>query len=177
MTQNFEPKKAKYTLYTNISFVQRADDGLRLNCHALLLSQDAIGLFGPSYTMRGFGTEAAWEVFQLWLEKDKHFPFTIAPFEDQSNVILKDDGSTKALFGGNMLTLKDGTKFFLQADDDTRPIDVHEQTGDILKVWEVLERKVAEYWHAPNMPRLLYRTPHYFRMMIANDDSREVLGI
>ena len=168
MTPNFDPEKAKYTLITNISFVQRdGADRLRLDCHALLVVEEGMSIFGPNYTIRGFGTEAAWEVFQLWLEKDKHFPFTIEPYADPSSVMLKEDGTTKPIFAGNVLALKDSTRFFLQADDDTRPLDVHKQMGDVLKVWSILERKVAEYWHAPNMPRLLYRTPEYYRMKMA----------
>ena len=43
MTPNFDPEKAKYTLITNISFVQRdGADRLRLDCHALLVVEEGI---------------------------------------------------------------------------------------------------------------------------------------
>ena len=151
--------KAKYTLLTNISFVQRMDEGIRLHCHALLLSEGSFGLFQKDYSLRGFGTEAGWEVFNMWLDKDKHFPFSFHPHEDQSTIFLGKDGP-KPLFSGNVLTLKDGTAFFLQADTSSRPIDIYEQTGDICKVWEILYQKTAEYWHAPYMPRLVYGPPN-----------------
>jgi len=150
--------EAKYTLLTNIQFIQRVGDDMRLNCHAVLITEGGFGMFGKSYSLRGFGTEAAWDNFQMWLDKDKHFPFAFRQHEDHSSVMLTD-GDPKPLFSGNILTFKNGMAFFLQADTSSKPIDVYEQTGDICKVWEVLYRKTAEYWHAPYMPRLSYGPP------------------
>jgi hypothetical protein len=152
-------REAKYTLLTNIQFVERVGSGIRLHCHAILLSEGSIGFIEKFYSMRGFGTEAAWEVFDIHLEKETHFPFTFTPYEDPSTVMLSEKGP-KPIFRGNILKLKDGTEFFLQEDDSERPIDVYEQTGDICKVWEVLAQKTATYWHAPYMPRLVYGPPN-----------------
>lgn len=151
-----ELDNAKYTLLTNISFIERQGDSLRINVHALLVSEDETGILGPNYTLRGFGTEAAWDTFMLWLDKDKQLPFALHTAEDHSTVMLSGDGTTKPIFSGNVLTLKDGTEFFLQTDDSSRPIDVYEQIGDICAVWDVLYEKTGEYWHAPYMPRLQY---------------------
>src|SRR5277367_5809198 len=100
-------EQAKYTLITNIQFFQRINpvrDNLRINCHALLFSEGEFGIMSKVWTLRGFGTEAAWGVFQLWLDKDTHFPFTLVPVEDHSSVILHNDGNVKPIFSGTMLT-------------------------------------------------------------------------
>lgn len=160
MIANFEEveRETKYTLLTNIQFVQRTNDNMRIGCHALLFTEGGIGMFEKDYSLRGFGTEAAWDVLKIWLDKDKHFPFAIDPRDSQVAMIMRKDGM-KPIFSGSNVTLKDGTEFFLQADDSSRPLDVYKQVGDICHVWEVLYRKTAEYWHAPYMPRLTYGPP------------------
>lgn len=152
--------KVKYTLITNLSFVQLQGTNLRLDCHALLVTEDAGSAIGPSYTLRGFGTDPAWPVFTYWLEKDA-LPFELARADSAgSAVILGQDGAEKPLFQGALLRLKGEQEFFLQTDSSERPLDVHEQEdGDIMAVWALLYDKVAEYWHAPYMPRLTYGPP------------------
>ena len=169
-------RETKYTLLTNISFIQR--DNLRVNCHALLISEgNGDSFLSEGCTIRAFGTEAAWDVLSIWLEKDKHFPVSITPADSiRSTVMLTSSDDIKPIFSGYVLKLADGTSFFMQSDDSSRPIDMHEQEGDILKVWKILERKVAEYWDRPRMPRLIYRPPIDFKMMMANEDAREALA-
>lgn len=151
-------EEAKYTLITNVQFIQKQNDDLRINCRALLVTEESSGILGPSWTLRGFGVEACWDVFQLWLDKDRHFPFKFETTESRSAVMLTEI-TVKPLFSGNLLTFKDGTQFFLQADDSSRPIDVHVQHGDICGVWDILAQKTALYWHAPFMPYLQYGPP------------------
>lgn len=158
-----EKAEANYTLLSNISFIQRESDNMRINVHALLVTEDEDFILGPSYTLRGFGTEAAWDTFNLWLDKDTQLPFSLQTTECNSHMILSDDGEAKPIFRGNALILKDGTNFFLQAHDSSRPIDVYKSTGDICKVWEMLFDKTAEYWQAPYMPRLQYGPPSMVR--------------
>lgn len=160
MIANFEEveRRTKYTLLTNIQFVQRTNDNMRIGCRALLFTEGGIGMFDKDYSLRGFGTEAAWDVLKIWLDKEEHFPFVIEPAADPSCVMVSESVA-KPIFSGSHLMLKDGTGFFLQSDDSSRPLDVYEQVGDICHVWEVLYRKTAEYWHAPYMPRLTYGPP------------------
>jgi hypothetical protein len=151
--------EAKYTLLTNIGFMQSEQvEGLRLWCHAILLTQDPdpkSAIFGPTYTMRGFGTDPAWPVFS-WFLTAEHFPFKIVnKVHDPTHIVLGEDGSEKSLFRGSFLTLANEQKFFLQAEDMKQPLDVYRH-NDILKIWEVLPLKVAHYWDAPNIPLLNY---------------------
>lgn len=142
--------KARYTLLTNVSFLQDNDSRrLRIYCRAVLISE-GVGdkVSGYHTTIRGFGTDASWDNFCLYLEDDK-LPFTLTPASDPSKLM-----GEKPIFAGNLLTLSDGTAYFLQCDDYNRPIDIHTQTGDICRIWDILKEKVAEYWHAPNMPVL-----------------------
>lgn len=143
----------KETLLTNIRCVQFVN--VRLHCQAILLSEGSIGMFEPTYSIRGFGTEAAWEVFDMRFLPDA-FPYTLTPFVDPSYLMLPDDGEAYPIFTGNILSLQDGTKLHLYASDSKRPIDIHVQNGDITKVWEILAEKTRLYWDAPYMPSLSY---------------------
>lgn len=153
--------KTKFTLITNIQFMHR--DNFRVNCHALLICEDDSKEFlSTGYRLRGFGTEAAWDVMSMWLDKEKHFPFSFTPAQDRSSGFLSQDGkSVRPIFSGNTLRFKDGTEFFLQAADDSLTIDVHTQIGDIREVWRVLYVKTALYWQSPYMPRLRYGPPTF----------------
>lgn len=152
----------KYTLLTNLHFVQHGN--LRTFCRALLLSEGSIGLTEPIWSVRGFGTEAAWEVFNMWLSKDA-FPYTLTPFEDRGHLFILEDGTTRPIFQGNTLRFKDGTTFVLQAGDSSSPIDVHVQHGDICSVWRLLAEKAIEYWDAPYIPHLEYLSAHGVRAL------------
>lgn len=143
----------KYTLLTNLREVGFGD--IRLFCQAVLLSEISGSVIGPHWSIRGFGTEAAWHNFMIHLNQDA-FPYTLIPFVNLDYLILPDDGEPYPLFTGNILTLLDGTKFHLYASDSKRPIDIHVQNGDICKVWEILAEKTRLYWDAPYMPSLSY---------------------
>lgn len=147
-------KREKYTLLTNIREVGYKD--VRLFCNAVLLSEVSSGMpAGPHWTIRGFGTEAAWHNFMIHLAPD-HFPYTLTPFENQMVQILRENGRTEPIFTGNVLTFADGTEFKLYAAQNNKPIDVYVQHGDITKVWDILADKTREYWDAPYMPHLSY---------------------
>lgn len=144
----------KFTLLTNIDAV--AHGNVRLHCHAILLTEGGVGIFEPIFSIRGFGTEAGWEVFDMRFRPEA-FPHTLTPFVNPDYLMLKDDGEAYPIFTGNILTLQDGTKFDLYASDLKRPLDIHVSTdGDICKVWEILADKTREYWDAPYMPSLNY---------------------
>lgn len=144
----------KYTLLTNIREVGFGD--VRLFCQAVLLSETSGSVIGPHWSIRGFGTEAAWHNFMIHLRPDA-FPYTLTPFVNPDYLMLKDDGEAYPIFTGNLLTLQDGTEFKLYASDSKRPLDIHVSTdGDITKVWEILAEKTRLYWDAPYMPSLTY---------------------
>lgn len=144
----------KETLFTNIRCVQHGN--VRLHCQAILLSEGSIGMFEPTYSIRGFGTDAAWEVFDMRFHPEA-FPYTLTPFVDPSYLMLRDDGEDYPIFTGNILTFQFGMRFELYASDSKRPLDVYTQEhGDICKVWEILADKTREYWERPLMPSLTY---------------------
>lgn len=152
----------KHTLLTNIGFIQDGASGIRMDSHALLISEPtepSDGIFGELHTLRGFGIDGAWPVFTYWLDAEKQLPFTLHSASDPTKIFISDDGTERPLFGGTVLTLKDGRQFFLQADAPERPLDVHTQTGSIGDIWDMLAQKTAEYWHAPCMPALQWVTP------------------
>lgn len=144
----------KYTLLTNIREVGFGD--IRLFCQAVLLSEVTSGLLAPNWSIRGFGTEAAWHNFMIHLNQEC-FPYTLIPFVNPDYLMLPNDGEPYPIFTGNILSFQDGTKFHLYASDSKRPLDIHVSTdGDITKVWEILADKTRLYWNAPYMPSLSY---------------------
>lgn len=146
-------RKPKETLLTNIRAV--GYQGMTVHCSAVLLTEGGIGIFDPAYTVRGFGTEAAWDNFMLTLRPEA-FPYTLTPFEDRSALFIGESGVPKPLFTGNVLRFQDGTEFRLYAAQSSQPIDVHVQHGDICAVWQILAEKTIQYWDAPYMPHLNY---------------------
>lgn len=138
--------EAKYTLITNINFVD--GDGLRLWANAILISEDPTGVLGPNYTMRGFSTEASAPVFTKWLDPTKQFPFSFYAAHDLSKILLSHDGTAKPIFGGSVLKFADGLEYFLQVNDESQPLDVQEFKGrfDANLIWATLAAKVAKYW-------------------------------
>lgn len=146
----------KYTLLTNLREV--GHNGVRMFCSAVLLSEDGAGkILGPSWSIRGFGTEAAWHNFMVHLPEEA-FPYALTPFDNHHVKLLLENGKTLSIFTGNTLTFADGSEFTLYAAQIKRPIDVHVQHGDICKVWEILAEKAIEYWDAPYMPHLSYNS-------------------
>ena len=145
-------------MLTNIDFADV--NGLRLNCNAVLIEENLDDFFGEGacQRIRGFGPDAAWPVFTLWL-KPEQLPFTVTPGEDNSKLLMGDgDAPPRPLFSGNLLKFTDGLSIFLQASKAQYVLDVYEST-EILNVWDVLDEKVQEYWDAPNMPHLAWYPP------------------
>jgi hypothetical protein len=148
-------KPEKFTLITNLQFVTVR--GVRTFCHALLVTENDKGLFGPSYTVRGFGTEGAWPVFDIRIAKED-LPFALAEAHSADKLWLKEDGTAQPLVSGAILSFKSGLDLQLVTATDEKPIDVTHYT-EIIEVWQAVWRKTAEYWHMPNMPRLVYGPP------------------
>lgn len=159
MSHDFE--KTKYTLLTNIDFVQLQQPHipLRLDCHALLIEEGTFGFGGPVNRLRGFGTDGAWPVFSYWLEDGKIEYTLTQKQQDNSKLVLTAEDKLEPLFLGAVLTFGKGPSLFLQYSDAKQPIDVHKQTGKVLDVWSRLFDKTARYWQAPHMPRLIFGPP------------------
>lgn len=148
----------KHTLFTNIAFVQLQGAKLRMDAYAVLLEDRCLSFGPPGYRIRGFGPDAAWPVFTFWLEKGP-IVYSVTSAQDNSKVMLKDDGTTEPIFGGSILSIVDGPQFFLQSDNPKRPLDVFTNIGDIEEVWRQLELRVAKYWQMPFMPHSSFGPP------------------
>lgn len=171
----------KYTLLTNLDFVQTGD--LRLQCNALLIEEGCEDLPGMSVNnrLRGFGSDPAWPVFTQWFKPitvsrngaavpDDDTPFYTFEHGIKSDgaQFLSHDGTMRPLFQGTNLIMTGAMPdsslqrygYFLQLSKDEHPLDVHfHPNSNIREIWEVLNRKTAEYWHMPYMPMLNYGPP------------------
>ena len=150
-----EEQKPKYTLLTNISFVQlnKVPIPLRLWAHAVLIVEDyKEQAFGPDLKIRGFKTDSYNEIFSLYLTKES-FPFKLDTKVSDPHIVFISDNQPepKPLFAGTLLELNDGNSLYLDIECREKPLDVQE-FDDILKVWEALPHKVEDYWQAPYMP-------------------------
>jgi hypothetical protein len=155
--------KTKYTLFTNISFIQIEKDKtpMRLDCHALLIEEGAIGMLESTQNrIRGFGPDPAWPIFKYWLPQGP-VTYSLDKKEDKSAMFIgtRKNAKPRPLFSGSLLTIANGPTFFLQIEDASKPLDVFERVGDIEDVWFQLENRVARYWQAPYMPHSNYGPP------------------
>jgi hypothetical protein len=159
MRRKEKMETSKYTLLTNLQFVTL--NGVRTFCRALLITQDdnpVLAFAGADYTIRGFGTEAAWPVFDVRFRKED-LPYTLAAGMSDNLLFMTQDGAVKPLITGAVMEFKSGLVLVLEADDADRPIDVTYEAEDIGKVWRTMWEKTAAYWKAPRMPRLTYGPP------------------
>lgn len=141
-----------YTLFTNLRFVTL--NGVRTFTRALLLepSEDLLNRGTTAFGIRGFGTDAAWPVFDVRVPS---LEYTSATGES-ADLFVSGEGEPRPLATGAILRFKDGPEVQLLAEDGRQAIDIMEfaPDADIRDVWDVLPRKVAEYYGAPNMPVL-----------------------
>lgn len=133
----------RYTLITNLSYVWLNEE-MRLHCNALLLSAQA-ALGGPEYglnfSLRAFGTEAAWDVFDMPLPTDEH---RLERIGDADFLTLSGPAGQRGI------RLLRNTDAAPRVDQIVGPSG----TGTITKVWEVLRVRTRQYWDAPNFPTL-----------------------
>lgn len=143
--------KPRYTLITNLDYV--VIGGVRTYTHALVVVRvdDIINPDEPQCQLRGFGTDPALPTFDTVIPTDE-FELVAA----QSNAIfVGGDGEPRPLFGGAVMRIAGAPEVQLVAASGSRqPIDVHRFPEDtpVDAVWDMLGRKVAAYWTAPNMP-------------------------
>jgi hypothetical protein len=133
-------------LITNLWYVTIGD--LRTNCNALLLAreEDPHDRKRLCCKMRGFGTEAAWPVFDLALPTIRY------ELRERPDVLV----------------IADAPAIGLWRDSNERPIVCQTFEWDTKdnprgeryeEIWIALETSVAEHWHAPYMPRLMHMEP------------------
>lgn len=161
----------KITLITNIKFIQQG--GLRMECAAILIEQDIECIIsGKQSRIRGFGPDAAWPTFTLWMNHGVTCDVTGRADSAESTNMLQQDGTLKPLFSGSLLALSDGQQFFIQAEDSAKPLDVQDVTGNEYgSIWNLLQRKAAEYWSAPNMPTLRWVPAKTIRFLTGADGA------
>lgn len=151
-----QEKKPKYTLLTNISFIQpnKTPFVIRSWAHAILITQDGAGLLGPSSTVRGFGVQPWDEKFSIFLPEGA-LPFKVNAEVHDPNVVFISDvqREPKPLFSGTLLEFNDGNSIYLDSEDRHHPLDI-EEFDEIEKVWAVLPRKVEKYWQTPYIPHI-----------------------
>lgn len=157
----------RYTLFTNLRWVTIAAPPLRVRCHAhaLLLceSPDILG-FGrergsPRREVRAFGVDPAEPVFDAEVP---HLDYQLADARGNA-IMLREDGTTKPLISGAIMTIPGVLQAELIVEDSDRPIDVRRFEGCITQVWEELGARVARYWSGPNMPQLEWLPAQYVR--------------
>jgi hypothetical protein len=155
-------EQTKYTLYTNIAFIQQSgDNGIRIDCHALLIERDCQTMgIGPANRIRAFGNDPAWQVFTYWHRKDV-LEVKFESAEDQQHIFIGADNKPKPLFTGSHFIITDGPDFFVQSENPSQPLDVFEH-ADIERVWAELEVRCAKYCRTPYMAHSKYGPPGSF---------------
>jgi hypothetical protein len=146
--------KPKITLLTNINFIRHGD--FRFECHALLIEENHKSLFEPVTQIRGFGTTGCAPTFTRWMKVGVQFALDDADSR-QSAVMIGESGNARPIFQGCMLRFDDGQEYFLQIHNERFPLDLVDVTQyerDYLRIWDILEQKVEEYWpEHQRMPR------------------------
>ncbi len=156
----------KFTLFTNLQYVSVDVGGsqlVRTNCAALLLEDTHDSLFNRDdstkrrYSVRGFGPSASWPVFDLLLSGIEIE--SCDPAQSASGTLKGE--VFRPLSSGSILKLKNGPSFQLHTSDQSSEVRRDDICGEpdehpILRVWEILEMRAAQYETAPNKPHLIY---------------------
>lgn len=143
--------KPRYTLITNLDYV--TVNGIRTFTHALL-AERTDSIFDhdkPQHKLRGFSTDPSLPTFDTVIPTDE---FDLVPAQS-GHLFIGGDGEPRPLLGGAIMKIVGAPDVQLIAGVNSRePIDVHRFPEDthVDMVWEMLSRKVAEHWTAPNMP-------------------------
>lgn len=136
-------------------------NGIRTYCYALLLTE-APGIFGGTERqVRGFGTDPAWPVFDLYIPS---IDYQLTDASGNAIFMSNSHPEGRPLFTGGILQIAGGPRLDLISCNGNQSIDVQTFEGRygervILKVWEKLPGKVAKYWTAPHMPTLSWGPP------------------
>lgn len=150
----------KLTLLTNLQFLVFNDATLHIN--ALLIEEGHHAALSQSiYQLRGFGPDAAWEVFSLTL-KPHQFPITWADVPSPLTEFVghKIPSSIIGLTIPGKIPDSAPHVYKMFRENAERPLDVYvNETDSHIDVWEVLSQKVAQYWRAPFMPYLQHGPP------------------
>ncbi len=154
----------KNILFTNVQYV--IVSGVRMSCHALLLKESK-PIFADEdddearrYQAVGFGTEAAWNVFDMDLPSMEYTSEGAA----SPHIMMTEEDGPVPLSSGIIITIKDGPKISIVSCDNHHPIDIQEfERADDVQNEEIIDtiyKKATHYWRAPNMPSLVWTQPH-----------------
>jgi hypothetical protein len=139
------------TLFTNLEYV--TIQPVRTMCHALLLTREEplfrrtdqkAGPFPDRCMLKGFGTEAAWPVFDLLLPS---ISFSQAAAESTNMQMMKSDGTLAPLMSGSVLQFEGGPEVQLVSGSYCgKPIrvDTFPSGTDITEIYELLQSRVIE---------------------------------
>jgi len=146
-------------LITNISFVQMEVNGgpLRLSCRALVLDESEPLFKTDPLNQRvlGYGSDTSWSVFTRWLDCG-HLEYEMADAAGNHAFMVSDaHPEGRPLFSGATMKFSDGTEFYLQAEDQERPLDISDY-DDNEELRAELSSRVRRYYRAPYFPKLAY---------------------
>ncbi len=159
-TRKNQAEKApdRYVLFTNLKFVQI--NGVRTYASAMVL-EDSDSAFGDgrSFRARGFGVSASLPVFDMQLAS---VDYRMTSASGGPLFITDSEPEARPLFQGAILAFPDETRIDLITNDHRRPIRVDRFEGPreesvCTQVWDLLEKLVAHFWDAPNMPVANYQ--------------------
>lgn len=179
----------KYVLITNLQYVTIGP--VRTNAYALLLEErvepfalaqsgvpsprdrDESFTWPKRYTMRGFGADSAWPVFNMIIPT---IGFTAEDAEGGPICLDDDDklgvaaitgkprNEPRRLASGAVLQITGGPAVELVVCDHEQPLSIEHFDGvSIAEVWDALPVRVAKYWRWPNMPTLQWMPSAHVR--------------
>ena len=132
----------KHILVTNLDYIIVHE--LMLHVHAMLIDDQSDNPKYKRCTLRGFGTDPSWPVFQIHLKSGSYTRENAPGGRDTSRSFFTFAS------GGPVLQL-------IAPPQSPHDFDVLEIEGDNIEaVWKELPAKVARYWDGPNMPVLTW---------------------
>lgn len=149
-------RPSKHTLLTNLSYCAFTDKNVRCTVAAILITEDYDPLFGPKeghVSVRGFGPDPAWPVF------DMRLPLTAVPFRTdgaESALYVMKNGQARPSSQGMFVRFTEGTQLELLCGTREDGVDIEEFPvgAHIATVWKALTDKTARYVDTPNRPYL-----------------------
>lgn len=149
----------RYILFSNLQCV--VVNGVRTYCRALLLerTESFFDRDKAQCKIRGFGPDAAWPVFDIFLKSDT-LDYSTQEAASTHAMFIGSDDKARPLASGAILTIA-GLSLELHSGNREQPIVRDEFDGDqadriVLSVWDKLADRACDSWDAPYMPLLMH---------------------